>query len=70
MIKTVSLKLAKQLKAAGFPQRSEFSWVGFTEIGAKLVQYPYPTDVTYAAPTAEEILKRLPRLSPVPYVGC
>ena len=31
------------------------------EIGAKLVQYPYPTEVSYAVPTAEEILERLPR---------
>ena len=60
MIKTVSFQRAKQLKEAGFPQRTALFWVGLTAVSAKLVQYPNLTNVTYAAPTAEEIVERVP----------
>jgi hypothetical protein len=63
MIKTASFKLSKQLREAGFPQRTSFYWQGTTQISARLLQFPYPTDDdVYAAPTAEEILERLPIL--------
>ncbi len=68
-MKTVSLETAKQLKEAGFPQESHFKWVEgsngkgkyFIECDERVITSHAGWD-TVAAPTAEEILERLPTL--------
>jgi hypothetical protein len=64
-MKTTSLELSKQLKEAGFPQESTFqysTWTNKRGDQVRLAIVGVQTDVfaTYAAPTAEEILERLP----------
>jgi len=73
MIKTTSLELSKQLKEARFEQETSFWWcsslrtdgnkefyVPLSEVhhATEIEDYDYRKD--YAAPTAEEILERLP----------
>jgi len=67
MIKTVSLELAKQLKEAGFPQETAFSWVKPKEAMEYVLWHErqLTSDEVkdwddIAAPTAEEILDELP----------
>lgn len=63
---TVSLQLAQELRKAGFPQETEFWWkvwpisgAAHIEFGGKEYWKETGWDI-WAAPTAEEILERLP----------
>jgi hypothetical protein len=66
MIKTVSLELAKELKEAGFPQETDLFWAstGVCPSGHVIPKERVPVyQIEFsaiAAPTAEEILGRLP----------
>lgn len=75
MVHTVSVDTARQLKAAGFPQETEFWWINtshrVTADGKRINYYNrlgYKTDLDHlaslhedlAAPIAEEILQTLP----------
>lgn len=70
MINTVSLGLAKRLKKAGFPQKTEFYWILgisnepiYIKTNNRSLDFyrhekgGYPI---FAAPTAEEIIRELP----------
>lgn len=72
-MKTVSLELAKQLKEEGFPQETEFYWVKPYDINNDytgdepvidwkewLEHVEMEKSIICAAPTAEEILEKLP----------
>lgn len=65
-MKTVSLEIAKQLKEAGFPQKSDMIWLNIDdEIEllhiSKIFKPHLPLHtISYAAPTAEDILDLLP----------
>lgn len=61
-MKTVNLDLSKQLKEAGYPQKSFFSWSWYGNRN-----YPdwevipkWGNESEYAAPLADEILEQLP----------
>lgn len=63
-MKTVNLQLSKQLKEAGYPQISAFDWVEIDDneyllMGRKNIQKI--DEGCISAPTADEILDRLPR---------
>ena len=62
----VSLELAKQLKKAGYPQESEFSWTcrpNWEIVHERDMMNPQFTIATppVAAPLATELLEQLPR---------
>ncbi len=58
---TTSLELAKELKKAGFPQKSVFLWVKNERvIGEWMISLISKGTEEYAAPTAEELLEWLP----------
>lgn len=63
---TVSLDMAKKLKKAGWPQDALFYWCKYWETLDWEVREPEPAYTRdgnqVAAPTAEEILRRLPTL--------
>lgn len=67
MIKTCSLGLSKQLKEAGFPQETEFYYIDdgygyiyqYNKTSFFTIEKKLKAKVVFA-PTAEEILERLP----------
>lgn len=64
-MKTVSLQLATQLKEAGFPQESYFSWIsdddGHWHVeDSSLFSKEELQEYAFAAPTAEEVLEKIP----------
>lgn len=67
-MKTLSLELSKQLQKAGYPQEEHFYWVHefekwwlFNEENLKGKRKTSLTLWYYAAPTADELLDRLPK---------
>lgn len=68
MLKTVSLETSKLLKEAGYPQQSYFHWRKAGNLGWQ-VEMHLGTMMPgqFAAPTAEEILERLPTEINIPF---
>lgn len=61
---TVSLEWAKKLKEAGWPQDSFLYWFHLEGLNSLTSEKIEASAIEYiAAPTAEEILRRLPRVS-------
>lgn len=64
----VSIDLARELQAEGFPQNSAWNWVGLlTDVDGNWVGYPWPDDVgittsgnSVSAPSDSELLATLP----------
>lgn len=64
----VTLETAKKLKAAGFPQNSAYTYVGFDPGGELPYRYKLQPsymeidELYFAAPTAQEVADQLPEL--------